>query len=249
MARFWVELLGWAAVDAVTLRPGDDDGFRIRFVASDEPKAGQNRAHFDLTSDSLAGQERTVARVLELGGRHVDVGQLPEEEHVVLADPEGNELCVIEPGNKFLAGCGFVGALACDGSQAVGYFWSAALGWPLVWDQNQETAIQSPRGGSKITWSGSPVGPGIGPDRVTFDLTPTGDLRAEVDRLISLGATHLGTSAESVRLADPDGTEFRVLARPTEPAEKTTGHPAEPAEETAHRPAGPDDESARRPAA
>jgi hypothetical protein len=39
-------------------------------------------------------QRATVDRALALGGRHVDVGQLPEEEHVVLADPEGNEFCV-----------------------------------------------------------------------------------------------------------------------------------------------------------
>ena len=61
---------------------------------------------------------------------------------MVLADPEGNEFCVIEPGNNFLADCGFIGALAGDGSQEVGYFWSEALGWPLVWDQDQETAIR-----------------------------------------------------------------------------------------------------------
>ena len=98
-----------------------------------------------------------MARALGLGGRHIDVGQLPEEEHVVLADPEGNEFCVIEPGNNFLADCGFIGALASDGSQEVGYFWSEALGWPLVWDQDQETAIRSPYGGPKITWGGPPL--------------------------------------------------------------------------------------------
>ena len=43
-------------------------------------------------------------------------------------------------------------ALACVGSQAVGYFWSEALGWPLVRDQDRETAIRSPHGGPKITW-------------------------------------------------------------------------------------------------
>ena len=76
---------------------------------------------------------------------------------MVLADPDGNEFCVIEAGNKFLAGTGFIGALACDGTQEVGYFWSKALRWPLVWDQDQETAIQSPNGGTKITWGGPPV--------------------------------------------------------------------------------------------
>ena len=38
----------------------------------------------------------------------------------MLADPEGNEFCVIEPDNNFLADCGFIGALACNGSQQAG---------------------------------------------------------------------------------------------------------------------------------
>ncbi|MEV4758933.1 VOC family protein [Micromonospora sp. NPDC049559] len=216
LARFWSGLLGREPADDVTLLPDDDTGFRIRFVPTDEPKTAQNRAHFDLTSTSLEDQQRTVARALELGGRHTDVGQRPDDDHVVLADPEGNEFCVIEPGNKFLADCGFIGALSCDGSQAVGYFWSAALGWPLVWDQDQETAIQSPRGGPKITWGGPPLMPRIGRDRVRLDLAPAadGDQQAEVDRLISLGATRIDTGRGEpgcVELADPDGNEFCVL--------------------------------------
>jgi catechol 2,3-dioxygenase-like lactoylglutathione lyase family enzyme len=216
VARFWSGLLGWEPVDEQTLLPGDDTGFRLRFVPTEEPKAGQNRAHFDLTSGSVEEQQRTVARALELGGRHIDVGQRPEEGHVVLADPEGNEFCVIEPGNNFLADCGFVGALACDGSQEVGYFWSAALDWPLVWDQDQETAIRSPHGGPKITWGGPPLMPRTGGDRIRFDLAPAadGDQQAEVDRLLSLGATRVDTGRGEpggVTLADPDGNEFRVL--------------------------------------
>jgi hypothetical protein len=219
LARFWSELLGWEPADGVTLLPNDDTGFRIRFVLTDDPKTGQNRAHFDLTSASLEDQQGTVARALERGARHIDVGQLPEEGHVVLADPEGNEFCVIEPGNEFLAECGFIGALACDGSQEVGYFWSAALGWPLVWDQDQETAIRSPHGGPKITWGGPPLMPRTGRDRVRFDLAPAadGDLQTEVDRLLSLGATRIATGRGEpgrVALADPDGTEFCVLTPP-----------------------------------
>jgi catechol 2,3-dioxygenase-like lactoylglutathione lyase family enzyme len=217
LARFWAGVLGREMADdpddGVTLLPDDDTGFRLRFLPNDEPKVGQNRMHFDLTSTSLEDQQRTVARALELGARHIDVGQRPEEGHVVLADPSGNEFCVIEPGNKFLAGCGFVGALACDGSREVGYFWSAALGWPLVWDQNQETAIQSPRGGTKITWGGPPVAAKTGRNRLHFDLASPagGDLQAEVDRLISLGATRTGAEAGHVEMTDPDGNEFRVL--------------------------------------
>ncbi len=148
LARFWAGLLGWET-DGDTLTPEDDIGFRIRFAATAEKKSRKNHAHFDLTSESLEDQRRIVAKALELGGRPIDIGQSPEEEHVVLADPEGNEFCVIEPGNTFLAECGFVGALACDGSQEVGYFWSKALDWPLVWDRDQETAIRSPHGGRR----------------------------------------------------------------------------------------------------
>jgi hypothetical protein len=220
LARFWSGILGREMVDdpheGVALLPGDATGFRIRFQPNPEPKTGRNWMHFDLTSESLEDQQRTVARSLAGGGAHLDVGQLPEEKHVVLADPEGNEFCVVEPGNRFLADCGLLGALSCDGSQEVGYFWSAALGWPLVWDQDQETAIQSPAGGSKISWGGPPFLAKTGRNRLHLDLAPPadGDQQAEVDRLISLGATRIDIGrgeAGRVELADPDGNEFCVL--------------------------------------
>jgi predicted enzyme related to lactoylglutathione lyase len=215
LARFWAGLLGWETADGSTLLPSDDTGFELRFHPTAERKTLQNRMHLDLTSASAEAQQQTVARALELGGRHIDVGQRPEEGHVVLADPEGNEFCVIEPGNRFLADCGFVGALACDGSQAVGYFWSAALDWPLVWDQDQETAIRSPHGGPKITWGGPPVMPKPAKNRLHVDLAPAGDQRAEVERLVGLGATRVDIGQGEVGwvvLADPDGNEFCVLA-------------------------------------
>jgi len=220
LARFWAGVLGWEITDdpddGIALLPSDDTRFRIRFLATQEQKLGQNRIHFDLTSTSLEDQQQTVARSLGLGARHIDVGQRPEEGQVVLADPEGNEFCVIEPGNNFLADTGFIGAVNCDGSQEVGYFWSEALGWPLVWDQDQETAIQSPSGGSKIAWGGPPLMPRTGKDRLRFDLAPPvhGDQQAEVDRLVSLGATRIDIGQGEVSwvvLADPDGNEFCVM--------------------------------------
>ncbi|MER7192970.1 VOC family protein [Streptomyces flaveolus] len=219
LARFWSGVLGWEPADGpegdVAILPPDPAGFRIRFLPGQEPKTGQNRAHFDLTSTSPEDQRRTVARALELGGSHIDVGQRPEEGHVVLADPDGNEFCVIEAGNKFLADTGFIGALACDGTQEVGYFWSEALRWPLVWDQDQETAIQSPSGGTKITWGGPPVAPKTGTNRLCLELTlpADGDREAETARLVSLGATRTGTGEDDsgrVLLLDPDGNEFFV---------------------------------------
>jgi hypothetical protein len=104
-----------------------------------------------------------VARALELGGRHVDVGQRPEEGHVVLADPDGNEFCVIEAGNTFLAGTGFIGALACDGTREVGLFWSEALRWPLVTAEAAAPAHGRPRRAC--------AGPGPGPDSQPWLLT------------------------------------------------------------------------------
>ncbi|WP_214105492.1 VOC family protein [Acrocarpospora catenulata] len=220
VARFWAAVLGWETADelqdSIALLPSDDTGFRIRFLPTQEKKTGQNLIHFDLTSTSLEDQQETVARSLELGGRHIDIGQDPEDDHVVLADPEGNEFCVIGPGNEFLADCGFIGALSCDGTREVGYFWSEALNWPLVWDQDQETAIRSPHGGPKITWGGPPLMPKTGKNRLHFDLAPPelGDQQAEVDRLISLGATRIDSDrpgAGRVLMADPDGNEFCVL--------------------------------------
>ncbi len=221
LAGFWAGVLGWELPDdaktGFTLVPNDDTEFRLRFLPTQEPKAGPNQMHFDLTSTSLEDQEQTVATALALGGRHIDIGQGPDEEHVVLADPEGNEFCVIEPGNDFLADCGLIGALSSDGSQEVGYFWSEVLGWPLVWDQDQETAIRSPHGGPMITWGGPPVRPKTGRNRLHFDLAPPadGDQQAEVDRLVSLGATRLdrGQDEDSrVAMTDPDGNEFCVLS-------------------------------------
>ncbi|GIF41587.1 VOC family protein [Actinoplanes xinjiangensis] len=211
LAGFWAAMLGYRPVDdpfdGVVI--GADDGFRLRFRPEQAPKTAANLMHFDLTSTSIDDQERTVAKALTLGARHLDIGQ-GDVDHVVLGDPEGNEFDVIEPGNNFLAGCGFIGALASDGSQAVGYFWARALGWPLVWDENEETAIQSPKGGTKITWGGPPLDPRTGKNRLSYDLTGSDD--GEIRRLIALGATHLEEGPGWIRLADPDGNDFRVLA-------------------------------------
>ena len=221
LGRFWAGVLGREMTDdtheGIALLPSDT-GFRIRFLPTGEKKVGRNHVHLHLTSTSLDDQHSTVDRALALGGRHLDVGQLPEESHVVLADPEGNEFCVIEPDNNFLAGTGFLGELACDGSREVGNFWSEALGWPLVWDQDQETAVQSPGGGTKIAWGSPPLTPKVGKERLHFDLAPSADSdqQAEVDRLASLGATRVDIGQGEVSwvvMADPDGHEFCVYPR------------------------------------
>ena len=220
LAGFWAGLLDReTSDDGLTLLAGADAEFPIRFVPTQQPKSGPNQIHLHLTSSSAEHQESTVARALGLGGSHLDVGQTPEEGHIVLADPEGNEFCVIEAGNSFLADTAFLGELACDGSRAVGLFWSSALEWPLVWDQDEETAIQSPHGGAKIAWGGPPVRPRTGRNRMHFHLAPatSGDVHAEVERLTALGARRTADVHDdpgASTLADPDGNEFCVLAAP-----------------------------------
>jgi predicted enzyme related to lactoylglutathione lyase len=220
LARFWAEALRWEVEEEdegeFALVPTDGTRFQILFLDAPGPKTEKNRIHLDLTTTSLDDQQETVEQLLALGARHVDVGQGPGDDHVVLADPEGNELCIIEPGNSFLAGCGRLGSITCDGTRQVGYFWSEALGWPLVWDQDEETAIRHPDGtGPFITW-GPPVVPKIGKNRLHLDIAPLDPAGqpAEVDRLVALGATRIDVGQHDVDwvvLADPDGNELCVL--------------------------------------
>jgi len=227
LAHFWAAALRWAVADetsdVVRLVPTDGTSFGIEFLRVSEAKSGQNRVHLDLTTTSLDDQHETVRSLIELGARHIDIGQGPDETHVVLADPEGNEFCVIEPTNRFLGECGRLGAINCDGTQAVGYFWSQALGWPLVWDQDEETAIQTPTGTpALVTWSGPPLMPRLGKNRLHLDVAPSAGSSQvdEVARLMDLGASRIDIGQGDVGwvvMADPDGNEFCVLgpARPS----------------------------------
>ena len=221
LARFWAEALRWEVADEtaeeIRLLPTDGTRFRMAFMPVPEPKVGPNRLHLDLTSTSLDDQRDSVARLVELGARHIDIGQRPDEGHVVLADPEGNEFCVIEPGNSFLADCGRLGSITCDGTREVGCFWSAALAWPLVWDQDEETAIRAPDGtGPLITWGGPPLPPKLGKNRLHLEVAPLdqAEQHAEVDRLVALGAAQVDIGqgdVDRVVMADPDSNEFCVL--------------------------------------
>ncbi len=215
VAGFWAAMLDRVVLEDArgALVPGGATQVSLRFVQGLAPKAGPNQLHLHLTSTDLADQQDTVAKALRLGASHLDVGQRPEEGHLVLADPEGNEFCVIEPDNAFLAGCGFLGEVACDGGRDVGLFWSEVLDWPLVWDQDQETAIQSPHGGTKVAWGGPPQAAKLEKSRQRFDLlAENADQPAEVARLVALGALGVEIGTERVAtLTDPAGNEFQLI--------------------------------------
>jgi len=95
LGSWWRDALGWVVVN------DDPDEFEIRaesdrlpgllFVPVAEPKTIKNRLHLDFRPDD---RDAEVERLLALGARSVDVGQ-GERSWVVLADPEGNEFCVL----------------------------------------------------------------------------------------------------------------------------------------------------------
>ena len=101
LARWWASVLGWRitfeADDQVALEPpagSPEDGVApdVLFLKVPDEKAGKNRIHLDLRPDD---RDAEVARVVALGARRVDVGQGDDVSWVVLADPEGNEFCIL----------------------------------------------------------------------------------------------------------------------------------------------------------
>ena len=95
LGRWWAEALGWVVVndaaDEYEIRPEKDRLPGLLFVPVPEGKTVKNRLHPDFRPDD---QDAEVARLLTLGARHAEVGQ-GEQPWVVLADPEGNEFCVL----------------------------------------------------------------------------------------------------------------------------------------------------------
>jgi predicted enzyme related to lactoylglutathione lyase len=95
LGRWWQEALGWVVVnddpEEFEIRPAADRFPGLLFGTVPEPKLVKNRLHLDFRPDD---RDREVERMLALGATRVDVGQ-GEESWVVLADPEGNEFCIL----------------------------------------------------------------------------------------------------------------------------------------------------------
>jgi len=96
MTEFWCQALdlehvGTGPSGGHILEAANGSGRRLGLLPSASPKAGKNRVHFDLRPDD---QEAEVRRLERLGARRIDVGQATVT-WVVMADPEGNEFCVL----------------------------------------------------------------------------------------------------------------------------------------------------------
>jgi predicted enzyme related to lactoylglutathione lyase len=101
LASFWEGVLGWRRThddgDEIVLEPpatSPEDGVApdLLFLRVPEAKTIKNRLHLDLRPDDQAAE---VTRVEALGATRVDIGQDDDVTWVVLADPEGNEFCVL----------------------------------------------------------------------------------------------------------------------------------------------------------
>jgi predicted enzyme related to lactoylglutathione lyase len=221
LARFWASSLGWEiddqTDDEMVVLPTDGTPFSMVFVRVSQPKTAKNPIHLDLVSESVEDQRQVVDRLIALGAQHVDIGQGSDADHVVLADPEGNEFCVVLRG-EFLADTGFLGSVVFEPAYPpTGHFWGHAIGWPVVYDQDGDVAIRAPDGRGPFITFGPPGIAKRGKNRLHLDLVldADDDQASEVDRLIALGARHVDIGQGDVPwvvLADPDGNEFCVLS-------------------------------------
>jgi predicted enzyme related to lactoylglutathione lyase len=99
-ARFWSEALRWRILSVrereIVVGPHEDAPVGLCLMPSPDQKSVKNRVHLDLTTGA-DDRDAEIDRLLSLGATRVDVGQTGEESWEVLADPEGNEFCVVRP--------------------------------------------------------------------------------------------------------------------------------------------------------
>lgn len=95
LGHWWQRALGWVVAnddpEEFEIRAAQDRLPGLLFQAVPEPKSVKNRLHLDFRPDD---RDAEVRRLVDLGATHVDIGQ-GEQSWVVLADPEGNEFCVL----------------------------------------------------------------------------------------------------------------------------------------------------------
>ena len=99
LSRFWAEVLGWKILSErereVVIGTEASAPIGICFMPVTDTKVVKNRLHLDLAPGSQAERDAEIERVIALGARLVDIGQTGSESWTVLADPEGNEFCIL----------------------------------------------------------------------------------------------------------------------------------------------------------
>lgn len=211
--------VGATAAKPVSFDWLDPVGVSIDVVAVPEPKtATKNRVHLDLATTSAAHQAELVDRLKALGATPAHVGQ-GDVPWTVLADPEGNEFCVLEP-REMYRDTGPIArvVVGCADPRAMARFWDEAMDWTLHEVTDDHAVCRSAEGVGPYREFLRAPGVKTVPDRVHLDLVPDpgDDEAAEVARLRALGAADLDVGQGDVPwtcLTDPEGHELCVLAR------------------------------------
>ncbi|MDJ0379037.1 VOC family protein [Cryobacterium sp. PH31-L1] len=224
LGRFWADALGWGVssegpgvtnVEPPGIVLPDPAAVCVDVVTAKDPETVKYRAHLDLATSSLAHQAELVARLTALGATSADIGQ-GDVSWTVLADPEGNVFCVLEP-RAIYADTGPIAAVvvSCADPRAMARFWNTAMDWTLHEVTDDFARLRSAAG----------VGPYLEFVRVA-DITvwtrvhldlrpyPHDDHAAEVARLRALGAMDADIGQGDVPwvvLTHPEGNEFCVL--------------------------------------
>lgn len=235
LATWWARALGWTVVhqsaDEVDVAPADaaPGQLELVFVPVPDNKTVPNQVHLDLASTSTGDQQRTVDTLVAAGAMRIDVGQSADALFTVLADPEGNEFCVLEPRAQN-ADTGPIASIVLnsDDPAASGRFWALASGWDVISSTEEYVGLRAPDGrGPFLDFNVSP-GSGITPrpkDRLHLDVAPRAgeDQQAATNALVAAGARRVdvgqlaadGSRPDHVTwdvLAAPDGHEFCVLS-------------------------------------
>ena len=216
-ASFWEQALPnskrvYDEDDEIVIRT--PEGLRLLFLPVPDDKVVKNRLHLDLIPEDQAAE---VARLEALGATRADVGQSDDVSWVVMADPEGNEFCVLSarPEEGPVAGLK-IGQVNVDSADVpkLASFWEQALpGTKRVYEGEGGIDVQTPEGWVLAFFPNSDDK--VVKNRLHFDLIPD-DRDAEVARLEGLGATRvdIGQSQDDITwvvMADPEGNEFCVL--------------------------------------
>jgi hypothetical protein len=230
LAHWWAEALGWQVRaesdgEAEVAPPDGEPGIALVFSPVGDPKTGKNRLHLDVASHTPDEQQALVDTLERLGATRVDVGQA-DVPWVVLADPEGNEFCVLEYRDRY-AEHGSLASVVIDAADPgrLARFWSEAAGWPLLDEGPHGATLRDPTGRSPdldfVLVPDVRAGRNeTGKNRLHLDVRPApgGDRDEEVRRLLALGATPLDVGQRDVDwvvLADVEGNAFCVLSRPS----------------------------------
>ncbi|GIJ08029.1 VOC family protein [Micromonospora andamanensis] len=226
LGRFWADALGWGVsieepgvvnVEPVGFAWPDPTAVCIDVVVVPDPETVRYRAHLDLATTSAAHQAEMVSRLVDLGATPADIGQ-GDVPWTVLADPEGNVFCVLEP-REIYRDTGPIAAVVvdCADPRAMARFWGEATDWTVHEVTDDHARLRSAQDvGPYLEFLRKP-GPRRWWSRVHLDLKPYpgDDQAAEVARLEALGArvVDVGQGDVSWRcLTDPEGNDFCVLS-------------------------------------